>query len=101
MISYYKRLQSVKERLPYRVLDENAWGLLRIHDDDGDDGGGDDDDDVLAEGVSSHFVCTATHRRTDKSDEYTCCKSHDITLTCKTTAIQKFASHSITILVSE
>lgn len=48
---------------PYRVLDENAWGLLRIHDDDGDDGGGDDDDDVLAEGVSSHFVCTATHRR--------------------------------------
>jgi len=44
--------------------------LLKIHD-DGDDGGGGDDDegDVLAEGVSSHFVCTATRCRTNKSDE--------------------------------
>lgn len=72
-----REVASVKERLPYHVLDESAWGLLKIHDDGGDGGGG-DDDDVLAEDVSSHFVCTATHRRTDKSDEYTCCKSHDI-----------------------
>lgn len=60
---------NVKERLPYRVFDESAWDSPRIHDDgdDGDgDGGGDDDGDVLAEGVSSHFACTAIHRRTGK-----------------------------------
>jgi len=70
---------SAKERLPYRALDESTWGLLRIHDYDGggDDGGGDDDGDVLAEGVSSHFVCTATRRRTDKSDKETC-KMYDM-----------------------
>lgn len=58
------------------MFDGSTWGLLRIHDDGdgGGDGGGDDDGDVLAEGVSSHFVCTATHRRTDKSNEQTCRK---------------------------
>jgi len=61
------------------VFDGSAWDLPRIHDGDGGgDDGGDDDGDVLAEGVSSHFVCTATHRRTDKSNEQTCCKSRDI-----------------------
>lgn len=57
------------------MFDESTWDLLRIHD-DGDDGG-DDDEDVLAEGVSSHFVCTATRCRTNKSDEQTC-KTNDM-----------------------